>query len=173
MGNRYECDKCPAGYYCDAEGIECASLTFGTGSCSGIKVCPKGAYCETGSALPTECGPGFYRSDSARQAAVNQTSCSLCPSGYYCDEYGMHDDDSDALKLIKNCPQGSYCPPGSILPEPCDAGSYGDGENFRSSFECKLCDPGYYCPNRSMTQRGPECAAGQGWKCSSVIPEFT
>ncbi|CBY12491.1 unnamed protein product [Oikopleura dioica] len=162
LSNKYECDKCPAGFYCDEEAIECSSLNYGatSGDCSGVKVCPKGHYCELGSEKPAECGPGFYRSITDTQAAVNQTSCSICKSGYYCDEYGTHDDTNDPVKLIKICPVGSYCPPGSIFPELCDAGTYGPSQGFRSSYECVPCDEGKYCPTRGMSSPGSNCTAG-------------
>ena len=162
LTNKYECDKCPAGYYCEESGITCNTLAYGSGGCDGVKVCPKGMYCEQGASVPMPCGPGFYRSLTTTQAAVNQTSCSLCRSGYYCDTYGTHDDDTDtsSLEYIKSCPKGYYCPPGSILPEPCDVGSYGNDTNFRSSFECILCDPTTYCPTRGMEATGELCAAG-------------
>ncbi|CAG5113760.1 Oidioi.mRNA.OKI2018_I69.chr2.g7850.t1.cds [Oikopleura dioica] len=171
LSNKYECDKCPAGFYCDTEAIKCESLLYGApdgDDCDGVKVCPKGHYCELGSELPVPCGPGFYRSITDTQAAVNQTSCSICKSGYYCDQYGTHDDFgnavpddfTDATQLIKICPKGSYCPPGSIFPELCDAGTYGPAEGFRSSYECIPCDEGTYCPERGMEITGQNCTAG-------------
>ena len=162
LTNKYECDKCPAGYYCESSRISCANLLYAQTDCEGVQICPRGHYCEEGSSTPTECGPGFYRSITSTQAAVNQTSCSLCRSGYYCDEYGMHDDPSAPgdSKFIKSCDVGHYCPPGSILPEPCDVGSYGPDTNYRSSFECIPCEPGTFCPERGMSSTGASCVAG-------------
>ena len=103
LTNKYECQRCPAGYYCDTEATECSSLDFDatSGDCSGVKECPSGHYCEEGSSEPAPCGPGFYRSASLRQAAVNQTSCSICKSGFYCPEAGLTDDqsESNAIRL--------------------------------------------------------------------------
>ena len=65
------------------------------------------------------------------------------------------------------CPLGSYCPPGSTTPEPCDAGTYGDSTGFRSSFECVKCNPGTYCPDRGMTATGSNCTAGYYCKSGS------
>ena len=58
------------------------------------------------------------------------------------------------------CDEGKYCPPGSIEPLLCDAGTYGDEKEYRTSQECKPCSPGKYCPNRGMTGAVDECEAG-------------
>ena len=89
-----------------------------TGKCATLDTTAK-----KGSESMSQCGPGFYRSDSTVQAAVNQTSCTLCESGYYCDNAGMSETDMKA----NECPKGSYCAPGSLIPEKCDVGTYGSG----------------------------------------------
>ena len=163
LKNAFECEPCPAGVYCPNEATVCQNRQIGdTGEYDadcGWVVCDAGHYCETGSIDQKQCGPGFYRSESTVQAAVNQTSCSICESGFYCDEAGMSEDDM----RNKPCPEGYYCAPGSILPEACDAGTYGDSTEFKTSRQCISCDPGHYCPNRGMTKaeiQNYECSAG-------------
>ena len=175
--NRYECEKCPAGYFCDEEGSKCPTRTYGDADCD-WKLCEPGNYCELGSSEQKECGPGFYRSASDGyynagnpnpnpdanqvQAAVNQTSCSLCESGHYCPDSGR--------EIPIPCPVGNYCPPGSVRPEKCDAGTYLDETEARTSQECKPCTAGYYCPTRGM-ERAPEIdetgADTDALKCSA------
>ena len=48
--------------------------------------CPKGSYCPTGVSVPIRCGPGEY---GATTGLVDSTDCTICPSGTYCDGYGL------------------------------------------------------------------------------------
>lgn len=44
------------------------------------------------------------------------------------------------------CPQGYFCPPGFSEAQACPRGTYGDTEGLTSQDQCRLCDPGKYCP---------------------------
>ena len=166
LTNKYECEPCPAGVYCEEKDDSCeVDRTCGNtceprelGDNCDWKECEPGYFCELGSWAPKPCGPGFYRSASDTQAAVNQTSCSICESGHYCDGEGI----SEPVE----CPKGRYCPPGSIQPILCDAGTYGDELGYRTSQECKPCEPGYYCPTRGL-ENGEEYECAAGFYCQS------
>ena len=124
---------CPAGYYCvgnlnsDALPANCA----GGDTC--MTDCPQGHYCPTGSYEPIKCEPGTYND------VENQSECSTCPLRSYCDESGLTAPKS----CFDNGFEHWYCPEGSINPEVCPAGTYGNNQE-----ECLPCATGNYCqPN--------------------------
>lgn len=68
------------------------------------RLCSVGHYCPEHSAAPVICPSGWFQENQG------QSSCDLCPAGYYCDNsYGVV-LINDTIK----CPEGHYCPPGEL-----------------------------------------------------------
>lgn len=86
--------NCSAGYYCPQGEMS-----------DSPRLCSVGHYCPQHSAAPVICPSGWF------QENVGQSSCELCPGGYYCDNsYGVV-LINDTIK----CPEGYYCPPGKAI----------------------------------------------------------
>ena len=49
--------------------------------------CPKGHYCEAGTANPTPCPKGTLSDEYRLQ---QEADCELCPAGEYCSEVGQN-----------------------------------------------------------------------------------
>lgn len=165
-----ECLPCPEGSYC-GEGFTVPVLcpvgtysnvtnTIGMGPSNNegernCMECPAGYYCQLGSKNPIECGTSKY-------SISGQGCCDVCLTGYYCP---LNETSEEAM-LQYRCPAGMYCPAGqgsiptqysnacpkghfcieaTLLPEPCPNGTYNPNTGLKSSNECLLCPPGYYC----------------------------
>lgn len=73
-----ECDICPAGQYCLPVQPHNASLN--------AQECPPGYFCPAGTGLDWEsCPAGTF---SAQTALYEQSQCTACPAGRYCQ--GQH-----------------------------------------------------------------------------------
>ena len=44
------------------------------------------------------------------------------------------------------CPEGSYCPQGSVWPQPCPPGTYSNIPALYAEAQCTNCTAGFYCP---------------------------
>ena len=75
-----------------------AFLTDGRGGSLG-GVCPSGAYCPGGSALPVACDEGYYNSG---MGGKDVSSCTACPPSYYCEGSGLS-------RVTGVCAAGYYC----------------------------------------------------------------
>ena len=141
---------CPEGYYCEA----------GTGL--DWQTCPPGTYNnQTGLTAGDECKPcpgGYYCDD---YAAENPKA--PCDPGYYC-EYGMdraRPTGGENTTTVNGscvlhggqtgvgdvCPVGHYCPQGTTVPLPCDAGTF---SNVTGLDTCLQCPAGFYCLQGNM-----------------------
>nr|XP_047130962.1 uncharacterized protein LOC100202447 isoform X1 [Hydra vulgaris] len=135
-----DCQQCPAGYYCEPSGLS-----------NPAGECPPGYFCPLGTGFKylNPCPVGFYRNASAARSSMD---CSVCIAGMYCDEPG--------LPFPKDCPQGSFCPTGSTIPQPCPSGYYGNSTHLRRSKDCTACEAGMYCAGVGKTAPTGECDAG-------------
>ncbi|EDO39339.1 predicted protein, partial [Nematostella vectensis] len=135
-----ECQKCWKGYYCEPEGREGVSGP-----------CPPGYYCEegTGYKYTYPCPIGFYRNASA---AISVQDCSVCSSGFYCDDRG--------LSVPKTCTTGNFCPTGTTIPQPCPSGYYNNATGVKRSVDCTPCPAGRYCAGFGATEPTGPCDAG-------------
>jgi hypothetical protein len=142
---------CSAGYYCDEYGITDAKY----------KECPIGFFCPTGSIFPTKCPlgtSGLYN----RSASVD--ACVKCPAGYFCPDQGNLTGlqicpegmycPAGTLVPTYSCPRCYFCPPGSSWPSLCPAGQY---QNVAGQGVCKVCPAGYVCGGfTNLTNLGNE-----------------
>ncbi len=92
---------CPAGQYSYAGAWVCTQCVAGTYSIDRARptnctdICPRGAYCPTGTGEPRLCPSGRY---GALPALVEAACTDVCPAG-------------------------TYCPAGSVAPIACPAGT--------------------------------------------------
>ncbi|CAG5098823.1 Oidioi.mRNA.OKI2018_I69.XSR.g16008.t1.cds [Oikopleura dioica] len=162
---------CPAGFYCDIEGMEKPDTSKecpgGMYCISGAKDdstivipnhkidCPPGFYCPKGTKVPIMCPAGTYRNVPG---GADKNSCSQCQEGFVCYQGQIETDENQ-------CPEGFFCeagvkdiydrtgpvytyfcPPGFSckdgIREPCQAGTY---QADRGKLTCNTCPAGYYC----------------------------
>jgi len=166
---------CDAGFYCtggarsprpDAtDATQIAEL--GAGETVGGQICPKGGYCEQGSAWPKYCQSGYYNSFTGKKTVYD---CQLCPPGQYCAGEGVEGTSG-------NCDDGYYClsgsgvknqypaPPGSVSNSATSwkttavCGQY-QYNNLWHQKECKDCPKGFYCDLEGHTDNFKVCPAG-------------
>ncbi len=117
-----DCKPCPGGFYCDSVG-----LTEPSGPCKpGYTTLWWTAHCMT-----IICASEFG-------------SCFLYR--YYCVEGAVTFTPTDGI-TGGPCPEGSYCPEGTVQPVPCDPGTY---VTVTHATQCEPCVPGWYCVSGSL-----------------------
>jgi hypothetical protein len=136
-------------------------------------ICPPGHYCPEGSDSPVQCPPG---TNSSSTGLSHMDQCPPCHRGFYCPlngtvvatrkclpgyycPSGTANPSNDSSLL---CPNATMCPLGSAEPTVC-AGGYYQNEVGRAT--CKICPPGFVCPEgtvvpRSLCPVGQFCLAG-------------
>lgn len=65
---------------------------------------------------------------------------------YYCIEGAVTSTPSDGISGGP-CPEGHYCPEGSVEPLPCNPGTY---VAVTHAIQCELCLPGWFCVSGSL-----------------------
>lgn len=65
---------------------------------------------------------------------------------YYCVEGAVTSTPTDGI-TGGSCPEGHYCPEGTVQPVPCDPGTY---VAVTHATQCELCVPGWYCVSGSL-----------------------
>jgi len=106
------CGECLAGTFNPVEGGTCLPCDPGQYSdqgSTGCLDCPKGSYSAMeGTPVCTPCGPGRYNPEVGQ---LEQSSCLICPTGYYCP-FPMTEEPVA-------CPTNFYCKAGYSLPVSC------------------------------------------------------
>lgn len=135
-----DCLACPAGSYCDRQGLASVSGTCPSGFYCPLNhvnkhefMCDPGYYCTAGSSDDTSCPKGKYCDRSMLGTAGTD-----CLEGYYCDELQTENPSPDG----KTCPRGQYCPVGSINPTNCPIGTYNNKKGASASTDCLDCPKG-------------------------------
>ena len=82
----------------------------------------------------TSCSPGTYNSKYALG-----TTCPSCPSGFYCPNSTMTSYDQFL------CTRGHFCGVGTIIPSPCEPGSFSNAKGNKVIGDCLSCTAGNYC----------------------------
>ncbi|CAL8373179.1 unnamed protein product, partial [Gadus morhua 'NCC'] len=115
-------------------------------------VCPVGHYCPNGTAVPHPCPPGTFQGRSGAASLGACTPCPpgsycpswaqasvqhLCPQGWFCPLGSLSDHPPDC-----QCPPGHACPPGSAEPAVCSPGTF---QASAGQSTCVACPPGFYC----------------------------
>jgi hypothetical protein len=73
---------------------------------------------------------------------------------------------------MQDCPQGFYCPSGTIVPVPCPIGTYNDEYLKKAETDCKSCSSGYYCPTRGQAFAVDECPLGYYCDSRATKPDW-
>lgn len=93
----------------------------------------------------------------------------VCPIGKQCTFVVLCSKQKPyrALKIEMSF-AGSYCPVGSSLPRPCDAGFYCNESGLH--IPVGLCSPGFYCPTGSSDPNAVLCAPGHYCPRGTPLP---
>lgn len=104
-----------------------------------------------------KCSPGTY------QSIKMQSSCDVCPTGYYCPNSGT----STPLP----CPEKKYCPEGTSVPKTCPDGTYAADGKYLETMEqhCIPCKTGKYCQGGEYSDDN-RCDAGYFCRAGAAIP---
>lgn len=159
----YECeigDYCPRG---TTVAIPCPfetqSVMAEARQATDCVACQPGYLCEYGERNATECPAGHYCPPKADDKVykgelypceagtynpwtkkIYQHDCLDCDMGYYCNETGI------ANITGMDCPAGYFCPPRTVDPFPCPAGTYQSSIGAIEEDSCEGCPLGKYCP---------------------------
>ena len=169
--------RCIATTYMDQEGAEvcydCPERYYCPGGEDRFD-CPEGFYCPRKTGVNLEpCSVGTF---STSRNLKNESECTPCSSGSYCDSFGQTNvtgfcspgfyctegvDTSTPNGLHSGeggvCPVAHYCPEGSAQPSSCLAGTY---NNLPGQATCFVCPAGYYCLENSTTYQDTVCPLG-------------
>ncbi|XP_039526811.1 DBF4-type zinc finger-containing protein 2 homolog [Pimephales promelas] len=115
-------------------------------------LCPAGHYCPIGSARPEACPPGSFL---GQRGGVSETECHPCTPGFYCPDWGQSSAELrcpegsfcpagsvTGHQPDRQCPSGHACPYGSVKPAICSPGTY---QPLPSQPSYQPCPPGFYC----------------------------
>ena len=91
--------------------------------CSAGTPCPPGSFCPN-RLRRLACPPRVYGS---APGLITQACTAVCPEGYFCPEGTVVPED---------CKSGNACPLGSERAAPCPAGAYASGTNDNQCFAC-------------------------------------
>ena len=166
------CLDCPAGFFCQNQ-----SMTF-------FENCPIGSFCELETHTPEDCPPGTY---GASLNLVNETQCTQCDPGKYCDTYGQSTFTNDCFAgyvclsgaSVGNptdgitgyeCPAGHYCVAGTHTPTPCPMGTYSSATGLQAEAQCIDCTSGHYCNETGLSAPTGECDAGYYCSNAASVP---
>lgn len=138
------CIPCPAGYFCNGEGITSQLGTY---------ACPVGHYCPYNTRpTPLPCPAGTY---SDITGAASPEDCFICPGGFKCPEGSI---------IPASCPSKVYCPEGAPEPHTCPARYYCPPQ---TEFPI-ICPAGAYCP--PGTESPIQCPMGTYCEEGSEYP---
>ena len=152
---QWECQPCPAGYYCSPT----------------PQPCPAKHYCPAGTVTPIPCPSGTFTYDNTTGLA-NASQCNPCIAGHYClvgsiagqcvGGYFCKSKSPSPTPTFQEgneengpCKEGHYCPNATTVPIPCPDNTmknYTGGDGTVS--DCKPCVAGRYCYNGKYTYRG-------------------
>ncbi|XP_031989756.1 SCO-spondin-like isoform X5 [Corvus moneduloides] len=168
MGSRNSCLPCPAGKFCQGEGLAAVSGPCQAGyfcdpgsTQPDHRLCPAGSYCPEGSEFPIPCSPGSFSPVSGKGQAAD---CELCPAGHSCSGPGAQTPEL--------CPAGHFCLPGTNFSteHPCPKGTFGPRTGATSESDCEPCPAGMYCSAPGLSQPSGFCYPGYHCAKGAISP---
>lgn len=120
---------CPAGYVCPP----------GTQSTASAQLCPAGFVCPVGTEVPLPAPAGQF---TLKGATGSIALTGISAPGFFCPGACSSPFGEPNGGI---CPAGTYCPPASVEPTFCDAGTYSN-ETGRST-PCNPCPVGRFNPD--------------------------
>ena len=171
-----DCLKCPIGTY---------SSYFSDTKCSN---CYAGTYCLDGTVFPLQCPPNSYCPDGKEKifcplgtyydgiSGISINDCKSCEKGFLCEGQGKSRRPCGPGTYTNNlgsstcdsCPEGYYCPLGTIEPKMCPINTYA----VKGSSACTPCQSEQYT-NGPGSAQCESCAGDQfqinGWWCMGLL----
>ncbi|PFH31737.1 GCC2 and GCC3 domain-containing protein [Besnoitia besnoiti] len=136
-----ECQVCPAGFLCDAQGA---------------RPCDEGSYCDGVDGTKKDCPEGTFQ---PLPGQTSELSCLPCKHGFICETPALTrpTDQCPAGHFCRGaqrtaCPEGFFCPEGTEKPFPCPPGQFCAGTGLAKP--SGPCAAGHYCA-REATERNP------------------
>ncbi|GMI27280.1 hypothetical protein TrRE_jg4650, partial [Triparma retinervis] len=164
--NSYQCTKCEAGFYSEAEGELCTPCKAGFNSSviaatnsSVCSACAAGTYSLIGSESCSICLEGKWSSETGTG------ECTACPGGKVLSDRGTDRLDHDSSQDCLACGKGWYSRPGSSACTVCWPGTYSDSE--LGSANCTLCPPGRYGSSEGLGSESCTGPCEDGFACDA------
>lgn len=135
--------------------------------CSNVSVggqCEPGFYCPSGSNQPSPCPSGMYCDTFGLFAPTG-----VCLPGFYCFSAASVPNPNDGITGFP-CPYGHYCNMGVTSPTPCPVGTYLNATGSQSFSDCIPCTAGYYCGNDGLSDPSGPCEPGYFCPEGSISP---
>ena len=179
---RDNCLSCTPGYSCSAMGLTGPNEMCSEGFyCPGGQVtstpneymCPLGHFCPENSSQPIGCSPGTY------QDQLGQKQCTICPPGFYCDNFENSTTNVTDLQkgtiIPLQCPVGYYCPEGTEYANQfaCPAGTFNNITGLSEIYQCTDCSAGYYCDVAGLAEPSGACDPGYVCYQAAISPTPT
>jgi hypothetical protein len=165
--------KCKGGFYCPEGSVGPEANSCGNSS----------YFCPAGSAHPNVVEIGFYSVTghgeygglATEETLTRRVAQKRCRPGHFCPLLGHRSQgieiplppgvygDSDGLTTANGtalCPEGYYCPLGSVTPTVCPRGTYGATLGLADDKCSGKCDAGHWCEAGSTTPTQHRCPAG-------------
>ena len=162
--------NCSAGFYC-IEGVNTSMPISPYFSGIGGE-CPPGFYCPEATSAPYPCPRGTFSNLSRLTSESECTPCTpgmycaianlttpsgLCDPGFVCTVSAVLPNPPGNDSTGHPCPVRHFCPQGTSIPYPCNAGTYNP---LQAQEECFICPAGYYCLEHSLIFNETICPTG-------------
>ena len=189
------CPKCPHGWYTPATSYWTSCVSVGTGhyandAQTGPAPCPKGKYqnemAQQGLASCKQC-PGGRTTNGADK----QTSCTLCPVGYYASDHGSMENgckfagintadpqtfgyyaDHTGQTWPKNCPDGSGVNAERTTCTACPEGKASVLTTDPVRKSCETCQAGTYTDDACLECPDGQYSTSEETVCKDCVPGF-
>lgn len=146
---------CPAGEYRDQKGGYTAVAADTGLAVKPCKPCPEYYFCPERTTYPVKCLPGYVCA-----AGSSEGTATPCLAGTY---GGL--DSLSAPEQCKQCPEGHYCPEGSVFPVQCGPGTYQPTRGAEALEACQSCPAGTVCPFYGLRHAETAIYCGHGHAC--------
>lgn len=134
LWNYTQCTPCEPGKYCNGEGQNLTSLTL-----------LQSAELNYVTLLSLLSG--------------NTEPTDFCAAGHYCTLGAETATPVDGI-TGDICPEGKYCPVGTIVGVDCPKGTFSNLTGLMNETQCEACTPGHHCSQTGLTDVSGTCWAG-------------